>query len=119
MVVIPAVSKIIQEAGLVPMKFSVMDSSLHDFMERPITYKEPDGAFCSVYYDFCTEKSIYRVECKVTLNPKDVVAETDIYKLDDYINGNREWLWFCNGVWEQGPGDDFFDFGEILMNLKR
>lgn len=75
MVVMPAVSEIIQEAGLVPMKFSVMDSSLQDFMERPITYKEPDGTFCSVYYDFGTEKSIYHVECRGTLNPKDVVAE--------------------------------------------
>lgn len=37
-VVIPAVEEIIKEAGLVPMKFVVLDSSLQSFMERPITY---------------------------------------------------------------------------------
>lgn len=118
-VVIPAVSELIEEAGLIPMRFTVLDSSLKDFLERPVTYKEEDGSFCSVYYDFWTAKSVYRVECRVTLNPKEVVAETDLYRLDDYSNGNREWLWFCNGSWEQGPGEDIFDVAEILSNRKK
>lgn len=118
-VVIPAVEEIIKEAGLVPIKFVVLDSSLQSFMERPITYKEEDDSFCTVYYDFWTSETVYRAECRVTINPKEVITETNLYRLEDYANGNREWLWFCDGTWEQGPGEDFFDVEEILSNRNR
>lgn len=113
-IVLPEVDEIIKEAGLNPMKFCSDDTSLKRFMELPITHKEEDDSFCSVYYDCCTADTLYRVECRITFEGENVISETDLYKLDDYRAGNRVWLYFCRNDWEQGPGEDFFGVEDIL-----
>ena len=113
-VVLPAITEIIRKIGLEPLMFFSDDVSLKKFMECPLTHREEDNSFCSVFYDCCTKDTLYRAECKITFEGECVVSETDIYKLDNYRGGNRVWLWF-NGVdWEQGPGENYFDIEDVM-----
>lgn len=114
-VVRPSITEVLQKAGLDPQQFSAVDCSIQRFLELPITHKEEDDSFSCVYYDCCTPHALYRVECCLTLEPETVAWDTTLYKLVDYAEGNREWLYFCDGQWEQGPGEDFFDVAEILF----
>ena len=50
-IVLPAITEIIREVGLEPLKFFSDDVSLKRFMELPIKTKEEDDAFGSVVYD--------------------------------------------------------------------
>ena len=118
-VVLPAITELIQEAGLNPMCFTSDDASLKEFENRPITYKEVDGTFCSVYYDSKTKNAIYRAECRITLDGDFVNWTTDLYMLKDYLSGNREWLYFCDGAWQSGPGDDYFDLQDFLGEVTK
>lgn len=78
---------------------------------------------CEIYYILLAtgvttivyhNNTLYRAECKITFEGECVVSETDIYKLDNYRDGNRVWLWF-NGVdWEQGPGENYFDIEDVM-----
>lgn len=115
-VVRPEITEIIQEAGLDPMRFTIDEESLEKFMNLPLSHEEEDGAFCSIYYDFRDSDAIYRAECRVILDlGNDTVDnETSLYKLPAYKDGNREWLFFCDGQWEIGPGEDFYEIQEVL-----
>ena len=46
-----------------------------------------------------------------------LLSDTALYKLDDYAKGNREWLWYADGDWNRGQGEDFFDAFAILLEL--
>lgn len=113
-VVLPEINGIIQEAGLDPMKFFSDDASLRRFLELPITHKEEDDSFCSVYYDCCTVDSLYRAECRIEFDGDNVISETDLYKLNDYLGGNRAWLCFNGLDWVQGPGENYFEVDDVL-----
>lgn len=113
-IVLPAITEIIREVGLEPLKFFSDDVSLKRFMELPITHKEEDDSFCSVFYDCCTNDTLYRAECRITFEGENVVFKTAIYKLDNYRGGNRVWLWFSGVDWEQGPGENYFDIEDVI-----
>lgn len=118
-VVLPEIDAIIQEAGLNPMKFRSNDTSLNAFMNLPIKHREEDDSFCTVSYDYCSEEAIYRAECVIFLEEDMVSSETDLYKLEDYTSGNREWLWFNGQGWEAGPGENYFDLKDILDGYRQ
>ncbi len=113
-VVRPCIAEIIRKAGLEPMAFISDDSSIRAFMRLPITHKEVDGTFCCVYYDCCASDVYYRAECRVAINVDNVIAETNLYRLDGYNEGNREWLWFDGTDWLEGAGE-MFDFDSLPM----
>lgn len=113
-VVLPAITDIIQKIGLDPLMFFSDDVSLKKFMECALTHREKDDSFCSVFYDCCTKDALYRAECKIIFDGECVVSETDIYKLDNYRSGNRVWLWFSGVDWEQGPGENYFDIEDVI-----
>lgn len=96
------------------MNFFIEERSLKTFMELPITHREEDDSFCSVYYDSCTADVLYRVECIITLDGEDVYTDTNLFKLEHYQSGNREWQWFAGSDWEQGPGEDIFDIEDVI-----
>ena len=113
-VIWPEIYCIVRNAGLTPLTFHIDETSGTNFLELPITHREPDGSFCSIYYDCCTPDTIYRAECRITFAEDGFFADTALFKVKDYITGNKEWLWFTGESWEQGPGEDFFDIKEIL-----
>lgn len=101
----PTVRIAIEEVGLTPEDFLINEQSKIEFYEKPISYRDEDDAFGSIYYDCRTIDTIYRVECRITFELDTVTTDTEIYKLPDYRSGNKEWLYFdTNGEWLRGPG---------------
>ena len=112
-VVRPEITEVIREASLDPNKFVLNEESMTSFMTKPITDREEDGALVSIYYDSVTEQDIYRAGCRITIEPTTVETYTELFKLENYSSGNREWLVFSNGDWIQGPGIDLFDISDF------
>ena len=111
--VYPDAMSIIEDAGLRPSKFILYQPSKEKFMTLPITYRELDDSFCCIYFDSRTSETIYRAECRVTIEPASVSTYATLYKLDNYQNGNRNWLYFTGADWCEGPGTDFFELNEF------
>lgn len=118
-VIWPEIYCIARQAGLEPLQFRPDEISFASFMQLPITHKEIDDSFCSVYYDYCTEDTIYRAECRITFEGDGFFADTALFKLEDFKSGNREWLFFTGSDWSVGPGEDYFDIEEILDGYER
>ena len=116
MVALPEITQIIRDAGLDPFHFTVNEKSMESFLSKQITDTEEDGALGSVYYDYKTVRTLYRAECRITIGQNQVESDTALYKLENYLQGNREWFFF-NGVdWEEGPGKELFDISEWTVN---
>jgi len=112
------VENTIKEAGLDPELFTLNKDSEQDFFKRPFVYTQEDDSFGDIYYDLVLPDTIFRCSCRITLfqDGQKVESETDIYRLENYKKGNREWEYFNGEDWEEGPGKDFFDFTDFEKN---
>ena len=115
-VALPKITQIIRDAGLNPIHFTVNKQSMESFLSKHITDTEEDGALGSIFYDCKTFRALYRAECRITIGQNQVESDTSLYMLDNYLQGNREWLSFNGNDWEEGPGKDLFDILDWAVN---
>jgi hypothetical protein len=108
-VIVPEVEDTIKAAGLNPACFTLNSASEQEFFRKPFIYTEPDDAFGEVYYDLVRSDTIYRCVCRIKLTEggNKIWDETDIFRLQNYKTGNREWEYFTGDDWGLGPGDIF------------
>ena len=118
-VIRPVVFETVEDAGFGAGQFHFNRKSVENFLKKPLTESGPDGRTIGPYFEYIADDALYRVEislcCHDPQNPGAFDVMTILFRLRDYMEGNREWEAYNpgEGVWEIGPGEDFFDIADF------
>ena len=98
-----------------PDDFVIDPISMRDYMGALFDAEKPGDEIEGPAFNFITDNQIVRITTYAVVDEKAMIEFTaDIYRIENYNKGNREWLFFNGQVWDKGPTEDFFDLEQIL-----
>lgn len=110
------IAKAIRFASMNPNSFVLNAESAKQYMMCSMHYIV-DEEIVSPYFDMIDEEKIVRAIAYAMLHSENnIEIWVELYKLESYASGNREWeaFDFESETWCAGPGEGFFDEKDIL-----
>ncbi len=96
-----------------PQKFRLNRLS---FCEFAGLIEREDVVYDGPFFQYVQEDVIYVLLTSYSLSGKEIMVETDVYKLERYEDGNRRWQMLSGDQGWQDEEDDFFSLEAILNN---
>lgn len=109
--------------NLQPDNFILSDAYLSDFLSTRLDLDHPeDGAYVElVFHNVLSEQILAVCTFAVPEKPGEIHLSDQLYRLRNYLDGNRDWesYNFDAKAWGSGAGDDVFDLSVLLAEHER
>ena len=107
----------LRDAGFDPNRFVISRESMREYLAALFDPKSAGESYDGPAFDKISEDEIVRLTTRVDVEDGEMLDfSCEMYKIEGYNDGNREWLYydFDGHTWGAGPGEDFFDVTAIL-----